>query len=87
VFFQRRIKRILGTLWLSRFFSSPQVRDFSFYPDTGLVSKVMYDDFGLSFLPATFFDTFSIALSDVLSLGPTGIVVSDEAKYRERRWV
>ena len=62
-----------------------QVRDFSFYPDTGLVCKIMYDDFGLSFLPATFFDTFSMALSDVMSLGPSGIVVSDEAKYRERR--
>ena len=62
-----------------------QVRDFSFSPDTGLLTKIMYDDFGLTFLPATFFDTYSISISDVVALGPSGVIVGDEAKYRERR--
>ena len=62
-----------------------QVRDFSFNPDTGALSKVMYDDFGLSFLPASFFDTFSMAMADVVAIGPSGVIVVDEAKYRERR--
>ncbi|KAG1680960.1 hypothetical protein FOA52_009919 [Chlamydomonas sp. UWO 241] len=62
-----------------------KVRDFAFSPDTGAVAKIVYDDFGLSFLPVTFFDTFSISMGDVLSVGMGGVVVSEEAKYRERK--
>lgn len=46
---------------------------------------MVYDDFGLSFLPVSFFDTYSLAMSDVLTVGPGGVIVPDEAKYRERR--
>lgn len=103
-----------------------QVRDFSFSPDTGAISRIIYDDFGLGFLPVraraiarshpaccglarpgmcrartlaqrthacaprralqvAFFDTYSVPMSDTLSVGPAGITVLDEAKYRERR--
>jgi len=41
-----------------------QVRDFSFSPDTGAISRVIYDDFGLSFLPVAFFDTYSIPMGE-----------------------
>jgi len=40
------------------------VRDFSFSPDTGAISRIIYDDFGLSFLPVAFFDTYSIPMSE-----------------------
>eukprot|EP00197_Chlamydomonas_leiostraca_P003896 CAMPEP_0202868690 /NCGR_PEP_ID=MMETSP1391-20130828/11016_1 /ASSEMBLY_ACC=CAM_ASM_000867 /TAXON_ID=1034604 /ORGANISM="Chlamydomonas leiostraca, Strain SAG 11-49" /LENGTH=527 /DNA_ID=CAMNT_0049548889 /DNA_START=201 /DNA_END=1784 /DNA_ORIENTATION=- len=62
-----------------------KVRDCSFSPDSGAISRVVYDDFGLSFLPVSFFDTFSLSMSDVLNIGPGGLIVPDEAKYRERR--
>ncbi|KAF5831216.1 hypothetical protein DUNSADRAFT_13453 [Dunaliella salina] len=62
-----------------------KVRDFSFSPDTGAISRIIYDDFGLSFLPVAFFDTYSIPMSDVIGVGPSGLTVLDEAKYRERR--
>mmetsp|Transcript_11824 Transcript_11824/g.32279 ORF Transcript_11824/g.32279 Transcript_11824/m.32279 type:complete len:696 (+) Transcript_11824:48-2135(+) len=62
-----------------------KVRDFSFSPDTGAISRIIYDDFGLSFLPVAFFDTYSIPMSDVIGVGPSGLIVLDEAKYRERR--
>eukprot|EP00798_Chlamydomonas_sp_ICE-L_P023096 gene23096-30293_t len=62
-----------------------KVRDFSFSPDTGTISRIVYDDFGLSFLPVNFFDTFSVNLSKVLSFGPGGIIVTDESKYSEQR--
>lgn len=61
------------------------MRDVSFSPDNGAINRVVYDDFGLSFLPVSFFDTFSLSMADVLSLGPGGVIVPDEAKYRERR--
>lgn len=62
-----------------------QVRDFSFSPDNGALAKVTYDDFGLSFLPVNFFDTYSISMGDVLAIGPVAVTVMDEAKYRERK--
>ncbi len=45
----------------------------------------MYDDFGLSFLPVSFFDTYSLPVTDVLAMGVGGVIVADEARYRERR--
>lgn len=65
--------------------SKSQVRDFAFSPDTGAVAKIVYDDFGLTFLPVTFFDTFSVGMADVLSVSLGSIIVSEEAKYRERK--
>lgn len=62
-----------------------QVRDFSFSPDTGAVDRIIFDDFGLSFLPVSFFDTFSFPMNEVLSVGPGGIIVNDEIFYRKRR--
>lgn len=62
-----------------------QVRDVLFSPDNGSINRITYDDFGLSFLPVTFFDTFSLPMSEVLSVGIGGVVVPDEAKFRERR--
>mmetsp|Transcript_5540 Transcript_5540/g.9626 ORF Transcript_5540/g.9626 Transcript_5540/m.9626 type:complete len:599 (-) Transcript_5540:1232-3028(-) len=62
-----------------------KVRDFSFSPDNGAISRVVYDDFGLSFLPVSFFDTYSLPMADVVSMGVGGLVVSEEARYRERR--
>lgn len=62
-----------------------KIRDFTFSPDNGALAKLTYDDYGLPFLPAAFFDTFSVSMGDVLGIGPGGIIVSDEAKYRERR--
>jgi len=52
-----------------------QVRDFSFSPDTGAISRIIYDDFGLGFLPVSFFDTYSIPMSDVMGVGPAGMTV------------
>eukprot|EP00798_Chlamydomonas_sp_ICE-L_P007728 gene7729-900_t len=57
-----------------------KLRDFSFSPDSGTISSIVYDDFGLSFLPVNFFDTFSLPLSNVLSFSPFGIVVTQESK-------
>lgn len=64
---------------------APQVRDFTFSPDTGSIARIVYDDFGLSFLPVAFFDTYSLGMSDVISLGVGGLIVAEEARYRERR--
>lgn len=43
-----------------------QVRDYTFSPDDGAISRVVYDDFGLSFLPVSFFDTYSLPMADVV---------------------
>lgn len=57
-----------------------QVRDFSFSPDNGAISRIIYDDFGLDFLPVNFFDCYSISAQDVLSIGRSEVVVYDEAR-------
>jgi hypothetical protein len=62
-----------------------QVRDFSFSPDTGALTRITYDDFGLPFLPLSFFDTFSLPLTDVVNIGVGGLIVEDSSRYSERR--
>lgn len=46
-----------------------QVRDFSFNPDNGAISRVWYDDFGMSFLPVNFFDCWSLPVETIESIG------------------
>ncbi|KAJ9516183.1 hypothetical protein QJQ45_024611 [Haematococcus lacustris] len=62
-----------------------KVRDFSFSPDNGALARIIYDDFGLAFLPSAFFDTFSLTIGDVVNVGVGGLVVSDQARYNEQR--
>ncbi len=62
-----------------------QVRDFTFSPDNGAIARIVYDDFGLGFLPVSFFDTYSLPSADVLNVGVGGMIVPEEARYRERR--
>lgn len=62
-----------------------QVRDLSFSPDSGVISRITYDEFGLPFLPISFFDCYSVAIQDVLSIGRSDLIVYDDAKYRERK--
>jgi hypothetical protein len=49
------------------------------------VRRVTYDEFGLPFLPLSFFDCYSVAMADVLSIGRSELLVYDDAKYRERK--
>jgi hypothetical protein len=62
-----------------------QVRDLSFSPDSGSIARITYDEFGLPFLPISFFDCYSVAMQDVLSIGRSDLIVYDDAKYRERK--
>lgn len=62
-----------------------QVRDLAFSPDSGAISRITYDEFGLPFLPLSFFDCYSVAMQDVLSIGRSDLIVFDDAKYRERK--
>eukprot|EP00879_Flechtneria_rotunda_P012971 GHRR01013544.1.p1 GENE.GHRR01013544.1~~GHRR01013544.1.p1 ORF type:complete len:368 (+),score=104.75 GHRR01013544.1:207-1310(+) len=62
-----------------------KARDLSFSPDSGAISRVTYDEFGLPFLPISFFDCYSVGMQDVLSIGRSDIIVYDDAKYRERK--
>lgn len=62
-----------------------QVRDLSFSPDSGAIARITYDEFGLPFLPISFFDCYSVAMQDVLSIGRSDLIVYDDAKYRERK--
>lgn len=64
-----------------------QVRDLSFSPDTGAVARFTYDEFGLPTLPLSFFDCYSVAVEDVLSIGRGEVLVYDDAKYRCRAWL
>jgi hypothetical protein len=63
------------------------VRDLSFSPDTGAVARFTYDEFGLPTLPLSFFDCYSVAVEDVLSIGRGEVLVYDDAKYRCRAWL
>ncbi len=67
---------------------TPQVRDVSFSPDNGTISKVEFDDFGLRFLPVNFFDTFSISseLIDSVSMGCV-LVATDERQRQEKQGI
>ncbi|KAF6259304.1 hypothetical protein COO60DRAFT_1294920 [Scenedesmus sp. NREL 46B-D3] len=62
-----------------------KVRDLSFSPDSGSIARITYDEFGLPFLPISFFDCYSVAMQDVLSIGRSDLIVYDDAKYRERK--
>lgn len=62
-----------------------QVRDLSFSPDSGAIRRITYDEFGLPFLPISFFDCYSVAMPDVISIGRGELLVYDDAKYRERK--
>lgn len=66
-------------------FAVLQVRDLSFSPDSGAIRRITYDEFGLPFLPISFFDCFSVAMQDVISIGRGELLVYDDAKYRERK--
>lgn len=61
------------------------MRDLSFSPDSGAIRRITYDEFGLPFLPISFFDCYSISMADVISIGRGELLVFDDAKYRERR--
>jgi hypothetical protein len=61
------------------------VRDLSFSPDSGAIRRITYDEFGLPFLPISFFDCYSVAMPDVISIGRGELLVYDDAKYRERK--
>lgn len=62
-----------------------QVRDVTFSPDSGGVARLTYDEFGLPFLPLSFFDAYSVGLAEVLSIGRGEVLLYDDARYRERR--
>lgn len=61
-------------------FLCAQVRDFVFSPDRGSLTSIIYDDFGLSFLPVNFFDLYAFAMGDILSISREAVIVRDEAR-------
>ncbi|GFR47788.1 hypothetical protein Agub_g9557, partial [Astrephomene gubernaculifera] len=63
-----------------------KVRDIAFSPDTGAISKIEFDDFGLRFLPVNFFDTYSIPAEciDRCDVGAV-IVFTDEWLQPEKQ--
>ncbi|MEW5320525.1 MAG: hypothetical protein WDW38_011592 [Sanguina aurantia] len=59
-----------------------KVRDFRFSPDNGAIASIIYDDFGKSWVPISFFDCYAISSDCIEAMGPLGIVVSQEARSR-----
>jgi sporulation protein YlmC with PRC-barrel domain len=67
---QYNVRSLTGTEVFRDQRSIGKVRDFSFSPDTGAVSSLTYDEFGLPLLPLAFFDCFTIPISDVYQVDP-----------------
>ncbi|GLI65903.1 hypothetical protein VaNZ11_009550, partial [Volvox africanus] len=65
-----------------------KVRDISFSRETGNISKIEFDDFGLRFLRADFFDRFSVS-ADAIRQCAYGIVLlaSDNVQYQEKQGI
>ncbi|GLC58017.1 hypothetical protein PLESTB_001309000 [Pleodorina starrii] len=63
-----------------------KVRDMSFSRDTGTISKIEFDDFGLRFLRADFFDRFSVP-ADAIRQCAYGVVslAADNVQYQEKQ--
>ncbi|KAG2426750.1 hypothetical protein HXX76_012807 [Chlamydomonas incerta] len=62
-----------------------KIRDIAFNPDTGAISRIEYDDFGLRFLPVNFFDTFSVPAELVESAISGYVVVAPEGESYQRQ--
>ncbi|KXZ41288.1 hypothetical protein GPECTOR_576g626 [Gonium pectorale] len=62
-----------------------KVRDFAFNPNNGAITKVEFDDFGLTFLPVNFFDTTSIASDFIESVAYGAVVVSTDEYARPEK--
>eukprot|EP00198_Chlamydomonas_reinhardtii_P010291 XP_001699628.1 predicted protein [Chlamydomonas reinhardtii] len=69
-----RMGRVLG-----------KIRDITFNPDTGAISRIEYDDFGLRFLPVNFFDTFSVPAELVESAVLGYVLVASEGEAYQRQ--
>lgn len=62
-----------------------KVRDFAFRPDDGALVRIVYDEFGLPFLPINFFDCYAIDMSAVRYMNATTVVVAASARDQQRR--
>lgn len=61
-----------------------QVRDFVFNPDNGGIRDIVYDAWGVPFLPRLT-DTFRITWEDVIQVGPAEVIVRRWARGAARR--
>ncbi|EFJ41179.1 hypothetical protein VOLCADRAFT_107799 [Volvox carteri f. nagariensis] len=63
-----------------------KVRDLTFSRDTGTISKFEFDDFGLRFLHADFFDRFAVS-ADAIRHCAYGIIslAADNVQYQEKQ--
>lgn len=62
-----------------------KVRDYNFNINLGNVSYLVFDSFGISFIPASVVSTYSLAIDDVVEVSSDTIVVGYGANFRMQR--
>lgn len=62
-----------------------KVRDYNFNINLGSVSYLVFDSFGISFIPASVVSTYSLSIEDVVEVSSDTIVVCCGANFRVQR--
>lgn len=62
-----------------------KVRDYNFNINLGNVSYLVFDSFGISFIPASVVSTYSLSIDDVVEVSSDTIVVGYGANFRVQR--
>jgi len=62
-----------------------KVRDYNFNINLGNVSYLVFDSFGISFIPASVVSTYSLSIDDVVEVSSDTIVVGYGADFRVQR--
>mmetsp|Transcript_24177 Transcript_24177/g.33268 ORF Transcript_24177/g.33268 Transcript_24177/m.33268 type:complete len:586 (-) Transcript_24177:13-1770(-) len=62
-----------------------RVRDFTFSPEDGRVARLIFDAFGVPLLPDSVVSCYALGVDEVLSVGPSRILVREGAEANVRQ--
>jgi sporulation protein YlmC with PRC-barrel domain len=59
-----------------------RVREFTFDPNDGAVLRLVFDAFGVPLIPETVVSCYAVGIEEVVSVGPTRIIVREGSESR-----